>query len=189
MDLEDYVYPGLLVGTEEEYEPGEGTYLENGQIYSLLFGKKEIKNRKITIKQERKLINFFVGQKVIGRVDYIIEPIAIVKVIDDRTNKDYRFIYTGENFVLRIENIKRGYIKRVSDEYKVGDIIKAKIIEIKNGEYQLSTVDDDCGVIKAYNSAFNEPRNPLTKTPMNLVDIKTNRRETRKVSSDYLIKI
>jgi len=189
MDLENYVYPGQLIGTEEEYEAGEGTYIENGQIYSLFFGKKEIKNRKITITQERKLISFFVGQKVIGRVDYIIEPIAIVKVIDDRANKDYRFIYTGENFVLRIENIKKGYVKRVSDEYKIGDIIKAKIIEIKNGEYQLSTVDDDCGVIKAYNSAFNEPRNPLIKTPNSLVDIKTNRREIRKISKDYLIKI
>ncbi|MEM3361891.1 MAG: exosome complex RNA-binding protein Csl4 [Candidatus Anstonellaceae archaeon] len=187
-NIAQIAYPGKYLGSEEEYEPGEGTYTKDGEIYSELFGIIKVENKKIFVQAKRPLVDFYIGQKVIGRVEMIIEPIALVKVIT-KTSENKRFSYQTQSFILKIENIKNGFVKKVSDEYKVGDIIKAKIIELKNGEYHLSTKDEDCGVIKAYNSSPLYPRYPLTKTPNSLIDLKTNTKEYRKVSSDYLLKI
>jgi exosome complex component CSL4 len=186
---EDYAYPGKYLGSEEEFMPGEGTYTKDGGIYSSVFGKIKIDNRKIIVEQNKALYDFMVGQKVIGRIEAIIEPIAIVKVINLKDNKPYRISDSGQNYILRVQNIKKGFVNKVRDAYKIGDIIKAKVIELKYGEYQLSTVDEDCGVIKAYNSAYDEPRNPLKRLGDQLIDIKTNRKEIRKISNEYLINI
>ncbi|MFN3910347.1 MAG: exosome complex RNA-binding protein Csl4 [Candidatus Anstonellaceae archaeon] len=184
-----YTYPGDYLGLEEEFEAGDGTYIKDGMIYSFAFGKIKKEKRKIFVEQPKKLMNFFVGQKVIGRIEMIVEPIALVKVIDFNEIETRRFFQTGQNLVLKVENIKKGFVKKIQDEYKIGDIIRAEIIEIKNGEYRLSTISEDCGVIKAYNSSYQEPRNPLVKINNTLMDIKTNRKENRKIASDYLIKL
>lgn len=185
---QEYAYPGDCLGSEEEFEVGEGTYTKDGMIYSSLFGKIKKEKRKISVEQ-KKLFSFYIGQKVIGRIEMIIEPIALVKVVDFLGIESNRFSHTGQNFILKVENIKKGFVKKVHDEYKIGDIIRAEIIEIRNGEYQLSTIPLDCGVIKAYNSSHQEPRNPLVKINNGLIDLKTNRKENRKISSDYLIKL
>jgi len=41
-------------------------------------------------------------------------------------------------------------VKNVRDEYKIGDIIRAKIADLRNGEFRLATDADELGAIKAF---------------------------------------
>lgn len=180
-----YALPGQLLGTEEEYAAGSGTYTAGSDIYSAIFGKVIEKNRILSVERNNELALPKVGSKIIGRIEAIIEPIAIVSVHRISGDENKRYMISGENFILRASSIKKGYVKNVRDEYNIGDIIRARISEVRNGEFRLTTEDDDCGCVKAFASMKNG-RCTLVKSPSGLA-CKGNSeiKENRKIASDY----
>jgi exosome complex component CSL4 len=126
-----------------------------------------------------------IGAMIIGRIEAIIEPIAIVSVHKINGKDKKRYMISGENFILRASNIKKGYVKNVRDEFNIGDIIRARICEVRNNEFRITTEDDDCGCIKAFASA-QKGRCELIKSPSGLT-CKNNAeiKENRKIASDY----
>lgn len=180
-----WVTPGTLLGTEEEYTAGQGTYVEGSNIYSAVLGELRDESRTLAVIQPGSLASPPVGAIIIGRVEAIIDPIAIVSVHEISSDADLRHAITGENFVLRVQNIRQGYVKSIKDELRIGDIIRAKIVEIKNGECQIATDGPELGCIRAY-CANPRSRFPLVKTNMGLVCEQTQTKETRKLAPDYL---
>lgn len=178
------VVPGQEIGTEEEFAAGEGTYADNSLIYAATAGVLVSANRTLSVLAKSAPKNPYTGMKLICKIENIVEPIAIVSPYELQGDKMHRLASNGANMILRASNIKKGYVKNVRDEYKIGDIIRAKIVEIKNGEYQISTDDEDCGCIKAFSSG-SEGRHPLEKTAAGLVDIVDEHKENRKMASDY----
>ena len=49
MTENNFVVPGDLVGTSEEYLPGNGTYEENGNIYANITGKIAINKKERSV--------------------------------------------------------------------------------------------------------------------------------------------
>lgn len=143
-----FVVPGDFIGTEEEYLSGEGTFSEKERIYATITGESSEAAKKLYVMQERPLRPLGIGTVIIGAVENIVEPIALVSM--KIGVGEHRFGETDEYAVLHASMIRKGYVKNVRDEYKVGDIIRAKIVDQRNGEFRLSTDGDELGAIKAY---------------------------------------
>ncbi|PIT84432.1 hypothetical protein COU37_03505 [Candidatus Micrarchaeota archaeon CG10_big_fil_rev_8_21_14_0_10_45_29] len=183
MDKKRKASPGEEIGTEEEFVAGAGTYVEGSAIHSALEGEISDEGRTLSVSRPNRVSQPGLGVKVIGRIENIIDPIAIVS-IHEMEGESARFPITGVNFVLRASNIKKGYTRKIRDEYSIGDIIRAKIVEIKNGECQLATDEDDLGCLKAYSSS--RKRCALHKTPTGLKCENDDKKENRKIASDYI---
>jgi len=180
-DKKTRVAPGSIVGTEEEFVSGAGTYAQDGSIFAAIAGELVNDNRMLSVKQEAMLVPLRVGINVVGVIDNITEPVALV-VVEGQDSTDSRFSKSNAYVVLHASRIKRGYVKNVRDEYRIGDIIRAKISEEKNGEYHISTEDEDCGCLKAFCSSC---RHGLDKKPTGLECPACGRRENRKLAKDY----
>ncbi len=176
------VLPGDFVGTAEEYVAGSGTYEFVGGIYASVAGRpyydKEQRYAKVfpEVNAPPKLKE---GDIVIGKVSDIKESMVLVDVICLESLSN-RMIPNLPQAAIHVSNVKDAYVKDLSMEFRYGDIIKAKIIDVKN--LRLSTVDPDLGVLKALCGVC---RVPLVLEEEKLKCPKCGRTETRKLSKDY----
>ncbi len=175
------VMPGEFIGTEEEYIAGAGTYSDNEKIYSLITGELHEEQRKLSVLQKRSLAILGIGAVIIGKVENIVEPIALISIQMGNTAAN-RFGENGDYAVLHASMIKRGYVKNVRDEYKVGDIIRAKIADIRNGELRLATDSDELGTVKAY---CGKCRHPMKVESGVLKCESCEWKDNRKLAKDY----
>lgn len=176
-----FVLPGDALGTEEEYAGGNGTYMEKGTIYADESGHALEAQRTLSVDRRPALTPLHAGLKVIGRVENIVEPVALV-VVEAEGEAHRRFLKTNAYCVLHASFVKRGYVKNVKDELRVGDIIRARVLGPKNGEFHITTEDPDCGVVKAFCC---QCRHGLEKRPTGLQCPNCERRENRKLAEDY----
>ncbi|MFH0927133.1 MAG: exosome complex RNA-binding protein Csl4 [Candidatus Micrarchaeota archaeon] len=185
MESKKWVTPGALLGTEEEYVAGDGTYTDGSKIYASVLGELDDSERTLSVKQKGTVSAPRVGAVVIGRIEMVVDPIAVVSVHEIVDGSGARYPISGENFILRVQNIRQGYVKNIKDEMRIGDIIRAKIVEIKDGECQLSTDGPELGCIRAFCSNP-RARYPLVKTNAGFVCAQTEAKENRKAAPDYL---
>ena len=45
---------------------------------------------------------------------------------------------------IHISQAKSGYLDKLTDAFKIGDIVKAKVVKITGDNVDLATVDEDC---------------------------------------------
>ena len=180
-----FVVPGDFIGTEEEFLAGEGTFSENEGIFATAIGQASESDRKLVVSQKKPLRALGIGSVLIGRVENIVEPIALVSMLwgdGEGAGSSHRFGENPSYAVLHASMIRRGYVKNVRDEYKVGDIIRAKIADIRNGEMRLSTDGDELGAIKAF---CGKCRHPL-KVESGLLKCEScEAKDNRKIANDY----
>jgi exosome complex component CSL4 len=175
-----FVVPGDFIGTEEEYLAGAGTFSEKERLYSTLTGGLEDEQRRLSVRQGRPLRSLEVGAVIFGRVENVVEPIALVSIIGGSGGE--RFGGTSDYSVLHASMIKRGYVKNVRDEYKIGDIIRAKIAGLQNGEFRLTTDADDLGAVKAF---CGKCRHPMRVESGILKCEECGWKDNRKLANDY----
>ncbi|MEM3399839.1 MAG: exosome complex RNA-binding protein Csl4 [Candidatus Micrarchaeia archaeon] len=134
--------PGEMLGTEEEYVAGEGTYVENGAIYACVAGKSRVKDRVIEVECEdcRTLKK---GDIVYGRIEEMYESVVLVRLDVEGA------ILPAGYATLHISDIKRGYVRSIKEEMKVGDIIKAVVKDTRRN-VSIRTNERGLGVIKAF---------------------------------------
>jgi len=140
--------PGEQLGVEEEYMPGTGVYLEDGKLYSNIFGALDIdtKNRKIGVRTGNRVAIPEVGDIVEGKViSPLKEDSAMIKIIAIRGKKNLSGTFTG---ILHVSQAAKSYVDTIFDVLNLNDRILAKVITSWT-PYQLSTADDDLGVIYA----------------------------------------
>ena len=178
-----FVVPGDFIGTEEEFLAGEGTFSEGESIRSTLTGEASESDRKLAVGQKRRLKALGIGAVIIGRVENIVEPIALVSMLDGEGAGDsHRFGENPDYAVLHASMIRRGYVKNVRDEYRIGDIIRAKIVDMRNGEMRLSTDSDELGAIKAFCAKCRHPM----KVESGLLQCEDcGAKDNRKITNDY----
>ncbi len=150
MENKKFVVPGDFIGTEEECMPGSGTHIDGENVYSALAGEVKDSQRTLSISQKGKLASLGIGTTIIGSIENIVEPIALVRVKSGSLEGDERLGDNPDYAVLHASMIKKGYVKNVRDEYKIGDILRAKIVDIRNGEMRLSTDSEELGSIKSF---------------------------------------
>ena len=178
----DFVIPGDVIGSSEEYLPGKGTYEDKGNIYAIMTGKVAFdkKERSIFIDPLTKVPPTpKEGDIVIGRITDIKGSVALVELARIKGHLD-REIAGNTQAAIHISNVKDSYVQDLAKEFGYQDIVKAKVIDTKN--MRLSTVDKNLGVLT---SQCPRCRVNMVSEGGRLKCPKCERKETRKLSSDY----
>lgn len=175
------VLPGESLSTTEEFTAGEGTYEENGLVVSANIGSLEVDDdeRIVKVKAKNPPLVIKVGDVIIGAITDVKGSIANVDVAKVVGNN--RSISSDNSASIHISKITNGYVEDMGRLLRIGDIIRAKVIQSKPS-MQISTQGDDFGVIKAL---CMKCRLPLIKKEKELYCENCERVETRKIARDY----
>jgi len=177
-----FVLPGELVGTTEEFKSGEGTTISAGDIYSIATGNVIIdrKARVVSVRPNTLTPNILkVGDIIYGKITDVRESGAMVEVagIEGKEDREIVNVRSGD---VHVSNVRDSYVKRLSDEFRLFDIIKARVIDAER--IRLTTAEDSLGVVKAYCSNC---RGELVLDGKKLKCPVCNMTETRKISTEY----
>jgi len=143
------VVPGDKLGVIEEYEPGPGTYVEEGSIYSLTVGRAlmDVLNKRVSVFPGLKASGVpRVGSIVEGQVQEVQNKQANVRIFQVG-NRAISGFFSG---LLHISDVSPRYVESMYDVCKPGDIIRAKVISDRNRVFHLSTNEKDLGVLYAF---------------------------------------
>lgn len=179
----DLLEPGTPLAFSEELLPGPNTYDDGTQIRAAVYGQQHIdpETMAISVRPAGKSVGAIErGDIVVGQVTYIKpEALASVKILAIRGKEGRSFLQSLEG-TLHASKIDARFVKYVDDEYRGGDLIRAKVIGMKGGP-QLATDKPDLGCVKAWNS----DGVPLVRDGNRLKDPETGQVYHRKLASDY----
>ncbi|KAJ2455285.1 hypothetical protein GGF42_003448 [Coemansia sp. RSA 2424] len=157
------VTPGRRLGVTQAYDPGMGTYVRNGVIYSSILGTRIVSgsegadNTKATLSVERSNTKFaipVIGSEVLGRVVRMnprAASIAIMMVGSTPCQEDFQG-------VVRVQDIRATEkdLVQVIESFRPGDIIRAEVISLGDQRsYYLATVKNEHGVVFAQSTDGN----------------------------------
>ncbi len=175
------VLPGDQIAVAEEFEPGQGTYERNGLVFASTPGVLQLdeQNRVARVRPFNPPAELQVGDIVYGVLDDIrgMMATATVNAIHGRDRA-----ISGENEgTIHISNVSEEYTEDIRDMYHLGDIIRAKVIQVKPS-VQLTTAEPDLGVVKAF---CGQCRGTLELRGRDLYCPRCERSERRKLARDY----
>jgi exosome complex component CSL4 len=142
------VTPGEKLGVIEEFMPGEGTFEEQGNIYSNTVGNTRFDFLNKTAAVERRGHKPVVPEDkttIVGMVTRTQKSIAQVE-ISSIGKRRLSIPFAG---ILHISSSSPRYEKSMKDVCKTGDIVRAMITNAKSVIPQLTTIGRELGVIKA----------------------------------------
>jgi exosome complex component CSL4 len=174
------VLPGEQVSTSEELLPGDGTFEENGIIRASRLGTYFVddKHKKVIVKPLTSIpIEIKKGNIVLAIVNSVRSNMVIADVIHVIGKK--RAVSGDTNGT--VSEISSGYVKDPATEFAPGDIIRAKVTQVKPS-IQLATKDRDLGVIK---SMCSKCRHSLIRRGNMLECENCGNKEKRRYASDY----
>ena len=177
-----FVIPGDFIGTTEEFRAGNSTYEKMGGIYAATTGTTRVDqaHRSVSVFPRTDVPPFLRrGDVIVGQVTGLRESLAMVAIAGAKGVAD-REISNAAPAVVHVSNIKRAYVKDITNEFGLFDIIKAKVIDIKN--MRLDTSESDMGVVKAFCSSC---RAPMKLNDSKLKCSECGKIETRKLASTY----
>jgi len=179
---EKIVMPGDKLSTSEELLPGEGTFEEDGIIMAARTGEYVVdeKYRKAKVKPLTSVpVILKKGDIVIVEVGMVKSSMIIVNVI--HVIGKNRSVSGDRNGTIHVKEIADGYVKDAASEFRAGDFVRAKVIQVKPS-IQLATKDRDLGAIKAL---CVKCRHSLIKKGDMLECEHCGNRERRRIALDY----
>ncbi|MGC8663795.1 MAG: exosome complex RNA-binding protein Csl4 [Thermoplasmata archaeon] len=180
--MDKVVVPGEFLGTIEEYVPGQNVNEVDGKIYASLYGILNLdeKHMTVSIKPAVSLPMLKVGEIVYGVVQELYNDFALVTVVAIE-GVDREIVGGRQDAIIHVSKISDRYVEEVGKMFRIGDIIKAKVIKSKPS-LQLTTAESSLGVIKGL---CMKCRAPMVKVENYLYCERCGRKETRKISSEY----
>jgi exosome complex component CSL4 len=175
------VIPGEEIATTEEFLAGEGTFELKGKIFSSYLGRLTLDSEEMVARVDpvNPLVELKVGDIVLAVVEDVKSSMVIVDVV--RVEGKPRDV-TGETLAaIHVSKISEGYTSDVWKEFRIGDIIRARVMQTKPS-VQLSTQKPNLGVLLAL---CTKCRMPLIKKDKNLFCENCHRNEVRKITPDY----
>ena len=186
VEEEQIVMPGDKLGIVEQYVPGNGTYDDDGEIKSSVLGNVKINQKNKVISVDSKLESPALlkkGDIVYGQITDIKSQRANVNIDCIKDNpRPLALPYMG---AIHISQAKKDYLEKLSDAFRIGDIVQAKVVKITGDNIDLSTVNKECGVLKAMCTRCRDYMH-TTKKKDEVQCNACNRKERRKVSINYV---
>jgi len=175
------VVPGDKLGVIEEFEPGSGTYVEEGTIFSMSTGRElmDLLNKKVSVYPRTTMSGVpRVGSIVLGQVSEVQSKQATIRIFQVG-NRVLSGFFTG---LLHISDVSPRYVESMYDVCKAGDLIRAKVTSDKNRVFHLTTNDRDLGVVYAFCSRCGHA---LSFRRMRMRCPECGNFERRKTAQDY----
>jgi len=154
-ETREFVLPGDMIGTAEEFISNNNTFKYGGNIYSSATGQVKVNNktRAISVVSETDIPPMLRnGDVVIGRVNDLRSSVALVEIAMIE-GKGEREIVNLLPAAIHVSNVKESYVKSLDYEFSPFDLVRAKVIDVK--AMRLSTSGNNLGVVKAYCSKCN----------------------------------
>jgi exosome complex component CSL4 len=175
-----FVVPGEKLGVIEEFTPDAGTYTEDGVIHSKNVGYVlvDLASRKVSVYPVAPGPTVpKTGSIVVGSTTNVQTSTATIRIM--KLNESF---FSG-NFtgIIHVSDVSFEYTERMFDAFKVGDVVRAKVISYKNKTYHLSTKGGNLGVIYAFCSYCGS----LLPLKGRGLECKNCGRAKRKIASDY----
>ncbi len=142
--------PGDVLAASEEMLPGPGAYDDGTDVRAAAYGEEVVDTQNFAVGIKpivRGVTTIEAGDIVLGEISVVRPQMAGVTIIDVR-GKSGRSILQAVEGTLHVSGIDRRYIKDVGDEYRAGDVIRAKVIKIRGGP-QLVTDRPEYGILRA----------------------------------------
>ncbi len=143
------VFPGERLAVIEEYGDGEGTYEMDGDVRSAELGVTRRNNAARSMEVEKKTPEIIVPEE--GMV--AVAEVGSVARRDARLDifmLDGRLIHPTYSGVVHISDISRDYTKNIDLALRSGDIVKGRIVNVRNRLNQMSLAGNECGVVYAF---------------------------------------
>ena len=182
----DLVFPGDFLAVSEQFLPGTGIYDDNGFIKSATPGNVFInhENREISV------ISKSTGPVLLKNNDLVYGQVLDIRgqraLIDIQSKKDCsRDFALPYKAAIHVSQVKRGYLDKLSDAFRIGDIILAKVVKVTGNNIDLSTIDNELGIVKAMCTRCRTYLKPTDKNN-ELYCTNCDRTERRKTASNYL---
>lgn len=86
-----------------------------------------------------------IGDYVFGRVVQVTDKIAIINIFDID-----KILTPSSTGILFVNHASSDYVEKVGDVMRIGDVLKAKIIDKDKFEFKLSIAEDQLGVVQAF---------------------------------------
>jgi exosome complex component CSL4 len=172
------VLPGDYLGTAEEFLPGRGTYENRGRIYASVLGTSHVDPRDRTVRVEARnaVPEIQEGEIVYARVDEIKTAMAICTILT--TSASRRPVPGEPEGTVHVSKAKEGYTESLSNEFAVGDILLAKVLQ-SHPAVKLTTAPSSLGVVSARCQVCH---NLLTRHAKGLECPRCGHREQRKLA-------
>jgi exosome complex component CSL4 len=142
------VVPGERLGVIEEFTPDSGTYEKDGVIYAKIVGRSllDLQNRRVSVYPVMDgVVVPKLGTVVVGQVGNAQSDNVLVKIFKIG-NKKLSGSFGG---ILHVSDVSDRYVEAISDVCKPGDVLRGKVVSVKNKVFHLSTNDKNLGVIYA----------------------------------------
>lgn len=195
----EIVSPGELLGSEEEFFGNEKTYPENGNVYSLVLGEKKMLNRQLQVSAKKFTRMLRKGDLVIGLVKDLYDSVSLIVIESadqirgtgaahantnpqDPSQNNFERKAIGSTYAyMRITELVHGggYVRNFRQYIKMGDILRARVIEVNTLGTYLTIAEDNLGVLKAHCS---QCRTELQQRGRVLVCDNCGNKESRKLA-------
>jgi len=178
---EKLVFPGDEVGMAEEWLSGEGTYEDEGKILSAHFGIVKYDEDDLEAKVEaiNSIVEVKEGDIVYGVVEARKNSMVVISI--DMVEGSSREIKEDIEASIHISKVSDDYTDELEDEYLVGDIVRAKVIQAEP-TFRLSTIGSEYGIVKGYCS---QCRKDMKYKKNKLYCPRCDKYENRKISQVY----
>ena len=175
-----FVVPGQKLGVIEEFIPDSGTYVKDGSIYSTSVGYVliDFANKKVSVYPVARNMNVpKINSIIVGWVASVQSSHATIQII--KVGK--KFLSGHFTGIIHISDVSRRYLDNMYDAFRIGDLVRAKVISDKNKTFHLSTKDENLGVLYAFCSQCGG----ILAKRKNLRCIVCGNVEKRKIASDF----
>lgn len=181
------VVPGEILGSEAEFLGGKNTFTnEDGDVLALVAGPAimDEEQRVVAVQNVNTAKNAKSGTVVIAQVMNVRDNTVGVHILT-AVYKGRKRVISPAYAVIFISLVDKNYIKDLREFFKIGDLVKAEVSDISPFNIRLRTNEPSLGVVKAF---CTQCRAPLHLDMGRLRCLRCNSQETRKVSSEYVLK-
>lgn len=179
-EKEDFVLPGDIIATAEEYVPGRNAIESNGDVVSLVYGslRKDDQNLTISVQTPKKKVTIRPNQIVYGRIVKMDQRRASVKVgaVYDKQLGLVEYVTDGSI------GMSSQYGRNNEPSMHIGDLIRAKVLRIGDRGLDLGIFGKNLGVLR---TVCTRCRMPMERRNGTLYCDNCERTEIRKVAEDY----
>lgn len=177
MVKESLTFPGDRVASIEEFEGADGTYESNGIVRSSRIGKTvfDLKKRTVKIDHRPKGAMFpKEGDSVVGFVDMMGGSIVSVKILYINDARSY----AGFGAI----SVSRGGRGRRGSMFRVGDLVRGKVVSLLNAQIHLTFRDQNLGVIS---TVCHSCGGSVVRINSSIKCVECGTRDERKLAEDY----
>ncbi len=147
--MSSVIFPGKDIAVSEEAQPSQGTAEENGVVYATVFGSAKLEGGVASVANAKTPRLLKKGDVVLGKVEDLFDQVALVSFQPLEKN----VVSSADRAFLRISEIKGragGFVENFKDFLRIGDLIRARVIEVTDLGVYLTLAENGLGVLKAF---------------------------------------